>query len=89
MSIDGRIPLPNETVFEAKEMFYTCIGKGGLYRTVGRARGAGTSRETGIIIVYEDVNSLEHMPFFRTLEDFQERMQEVDINEIIAAQEQQ
>lgn len=87
MNIEGRIPLPNETVFEAKEVFYTCIGKGGLYRIVGRARGAGKSRETGVIIVYEDVNSLEHMPFFRTLEDFQDRMQEVDIDEAIAAQE--
>jgi len=74
-------------VFEAKEVFYTCIGKGGLYRIVGRARGAGKSRETGVIVVYEDVNSLEHMPFFRTLEDFQDRMQEVDIDEAIAAQE--
>lgn len=87
MNIEGRIPLPNETVFEAKEVFYTCIGKGGLYRIVGRARGAGKSRETGVIVVYEDVNSLEHMPFFRTLEDFQDRMQEVDIDEAIAAQE--
>jgi len=87
LNIEGRIPLPNETVFEAKEVFYTCIGKGGLYRIVGRARGAGKSRETGVIVVYEDVNSLEHMPFFRTLEDFQDRMQEVDIDEAIAAQE--
>ena len=87
MNIEGRIPLPNETVFEAKEVFYTCIGKGGLYRIVGRARGAGKSRETGVIVVYENVNSLEHMPFFRTLEDFQDRMQEVDIDEAIAAQE--
>ncbi len=87
MNINGRIPLPNETIFEAQEVFYTCIGKGGLYRIVGRARGAGKSRETGVIIVYEDVNSTEHMPFFRTLEDFQERMQEVDISEAISAQE--
>lgn len=81
MNINGRIPLPNETVFEAQEVLYTCIGKGGLYRIVGRARGAGTSRDTGVIIVYEDVNSLEHMPFFRTLEDFNKRMQEVDMTD--------
>lgn len=81
MSInDDTIPLPNQTVFEAQLSLYTCIGKGGLYRVVGHAKGAGTSREHGTIIVYEDLNDPGAAHYYRTMEDFYKRMQEVTLD---------
>lgn len=77
---DDKIPLPNQTVFEAKISLYTCIGKGGLYRVVGHANGSGTSREHGVIVVYEDLNDKGAAHYYRTLEDFNKRMQEVTLD---------
>lgn len=62
---------------KGKLPLYTCRGKGGLYRVVVRAHGSGTSRENGAIIVYEDLNDPDGTCYYRTMEDFDKRMQEV------------
>lgn len=82
IDLEGAIPLPNNKPFEATEAFYTCEGKGGIYRILGNARGAGESRETGEIIVYQDVADDSMTPFFRTVENFRERMVEIDLDEV-------
>jgi len=54
---------------------YTCKGKGGKYEFIALSRGAGTSKgET--CVLYQDVESGEK--FHRKLEDFNERMEEID-----------
>lgn len=78
--MQDRIPLPKETMFTAELALYTCIGKGGLYRIVGHAKPSGTSREHGTIIVYEDLNDAGAAHYYRTVEDFHNRMQEVTLD---------
>lgn len=54
-------------------LIYTCKGKGGRYRIVGHAHGAGTSHARGAIVVYQDVRTGEM--FYRTEDDFANRME--------------
>lgn len=54
---------------------WTCDGKGGAYELLGPAQGAGTSRATGMVLVYRDLDS--GLLYFRTVADFIERMRPV------------
>lgn len=53
----------------------TCKGKGGRYELIGVATGAGTSRGQEIVL-YRDMATNDF--YFRTEEDFEERMEPVD-----------
>jgi hypothetical protein len=53
---------------------YTCKGKGGMYEIIGTAKGAGTSRDS-VIIVYRDTATGEL--YFRTLDDFAARLESI------------
>lgn len=54
---------------------YTCEGKGGVYRILHRAVGAGTLKELDLLTVYADV-STGHK-YVRTVTDFNLRMREL------------
>ena len=58
---------------DALRPLYTCIGKGGEYRYLGTAIGAGDSRGE-LVEVYQDENG---QLYHRTPEDFMERMEPV------------
>lgn len=64
-----------------KGVFYTCIGKGGMYTIVGYAKGAGTSRDHGDIVMYRDIVNHDLPIFYRSYEDFNMRMKPYDRNE--------
>lgn len=53
---------------------YTCKGKGGQYRILATALGAGTSRDHGKIVIYQNIDDQE--VYYRTEQDFKERMKE-------------
>lgn len=54
---------------------YTCKGKGGRYEFISFSKGAGKSKGERCV-VYQDLDSGEK--YHRTLEDFNERMEEID-----------
>ena len=58
-----------------EEVIYTCIGKGGRYKIVDNALGAGNLRTGGWteLVVYKDVES--EQLYVRELSDFQARME--------------
>ena len=58
---------------DAHRPLYTCIGKGGEYRYLGTAIGAGDSRGELIEVYQDESGQLYH----RTPEDFMERMEPV------------
>lgn len=76
--------LPSVVKFDGHLSFYTCIGKGGIYRVKDRAKGAGTSKETGSIVIYEDIDDPFSTLYYRTVEDFNNRMQEISLDDIQA-----
>lgn len=59
----------------ATPQLYTCIGKGGVYELLGTAQGAGKSKLVGTLAIYRD--SITGALYFRTLEDFETRMQRI------------
>ena len=58
---------------DAHRPLYTCIGKGGEYRYLGTAIGAGDSRGELFEVYQDESGQLYH----RTPEDFMERMEPV------------
>lgn len=59
--------------------YYTCKGKGGRYCVLANAMPAGTSKDRGPVIVYQDIESGD--VYYRTLDDFKERMELVGVAE--------
>lgn len=55
---------------------YTCIGKGGRYRLLGEATGAGLCRTFTDLLVYQDVETGKL--YFREPDDFADRMEAVE-----------
>lgn len=57
------------------DLLYTCIGKGGRYRIVDNALGAGNLRTGGWteLVVYKDIET--EQLYVRELSDFQARME--------------
>lgn len=67
-----RAPAPaSEPAADRDAATYTCKGKGGDYSLIGTAYGAGTSRGT-YVTLYRDIST--DIYYFRTPEDFMERM---------------
>jgi hypothetical protein len=58
-----------------EDKVFECIDKGGRYRLVSTAQGAGTLKELGTLIVYRDEASGAF--YARTVTDFENRMQEI------------
>lgn len=56
-------------------VLYTCVGKGGTYERLGPAVGAGSRRDT-IVIVYRDVKTGQF--YYRDPVDFGERMAKIE-----------
>lgn len=54
---------------------FTCKGKGGEYRLIGNATGAGKSAGS-VVIVYQDTTT--DRLFFRDGVDFDNRMEKID-----------
>lgn len=61
------------------DVLYTCIGKGGRYGVLFSAKGAGTSKDVGDIVIYQCYKT--GVVYFRTVEDFLTRMQPIPEDE--------
>lgn len=55
------------------DKLYQCIGKGGEYKLLGEAMGAGTMRGSQVIVYQGSDGTL----YFRTPLDFAERMEPI------------
>lgn len=61
-----------EIEIRGESLLYECIGKGGTYRLLGNAIGAGKCKDLGDMVAYQDV--ISGQLFYRTREDFDARM---------------
>jgi hypothetical protein len=78
-------PSPSAEKERDARVLYTCIGKGGEYELIGTATGAGAMSKLGDMRVYRSTKG--GRLFFRTMDDFDARMQRIDAAKGTAGQE--